>query len=145
MPLRFDHIGIVVADIGIGSEHLQSIFGVSLWTQEFADPVNQVNVRFGKDAHGVCYELISPLGERSPIRRALETRDAILNHIAYLTDDLEVSAAELRGHGCIAIGEPKPAIAYGGKRIQFFRSPLRFVIELIDSFEHRHTFLSRPP
>ena len=35
---------------------------------------------------------------------------------------------------------PKPAIAYGGRRIQFFVTPMRFIVELIEAPYHRHEF-----
>jgi methylmalonyl-CoA/ethylmalonyl-CoA epimerase len=140
MGLLFDHLGIVVADISTGRAHLASIFGVELWTEEFSDLVNGVYVQFGKDAAGICYELIAPLGSDSPIQRALRARNPILNHIAYLTQNLDVSALVLQQRDYLPAGEPKPAIAYAGRRIQFFLSPLGFIVELIESYEHRHAF-----
>jgi methylmalonyl-CoA/ethylmalonyl-CoA epimerase len=46
----------------------------------------------------------------------------------------------LRAQGCCPAGAPQPAVAYGGRRVQFFVSPLRFVIELIEKPDHMHTF-----
>lgn len=144
MTLRFDHLGIVVPDMAAGRDHFRSLFGVKRWTREFADPVNQVHVQFGQDASGICYELISPLGPTSPILRALKTGNPILNHIAYLTGNLEASSEQLRQQGYIPAGDPRPAIAYGLKRIQFFMSPLRFIVELIEAAGHQHSFLDEP-
>lgn len=144
MPLRFDHLGIVVADIDVGRDHFRKTFVVERWTQQFADPVNNVNVQFGVDAAGVCFELVSPLGPDSPVSRALKARGPILNHVAYLTDDLAASAEHLRGQGYMAAGQPKPAIAYNGRFIQFFMSPLGFIVELIEAADHRHDYTLVP-
>ncbi len=141
MPTQFDHVGVVVADIAAGREHFQSLFGVEEWTEVFPDPVNGVYVQFGRDKSGTCYELVTPLGAESPIARALKAGNPILNHIAYLTDDLAASAADLRTQRCIPATEPRPAVAYNGKNIQFFVSPLRFIVELIEAFDHRHEFV----
>lgn len=145
MPLQFDHLGVVVSDIAAGREHFQSIFGVQSWTKTFADPVNRVSVQFGLDPGGLCYELISPLGPDSPVTRALKARNPILNHIAYLTPDLKEAEGELRKKRFLPTGPANPAVAYGGARIQFFMSPLSFVVELIKSFGHRHDFFPALP
>jgi hypothetical protein len=39
---------------------------------------------------------------------------------------------------CVPTGEPKPAIAYGGRRVQFFFTPLHMIVELIEALDHRH-------
>ena len=106
----------------------------------FEDPGIGVYVLFGKDQSGVCYELISPLGENSPIRQALSTGARILNHVAYLTDDLDMEAERFRNGGCIAAGPATPAVAYGGAPVQFFVTPLRFIIELIGAPGHNHAY-----
>ena len=140
MSLRFDHLGVVVAEIAKGRDHFRSVFNIEHWTEQFTDPFNLVHVQFGQSTDGICYELISPLGPDSPILRALKTGNPILNHIAYLTPDLDLSARYLRENGYMPAGDARPAIAYEGKRIQFFVSPLRFIVELIEAFEHRHNF-----
>jgi methylmalonyl-CoA/ethylmalonyl-CoA epimerase len=142
--LRFDHLGVVVSDLAVGRSHFRSVFGVEVWTDEFVDPVNGVHVQFGLDGGGICYELIAPLGLESPVAGALRTGCRILNHVAYLTDHLEASAAELRANRYSPTGNPKPGIAYGGRRIQFFVSPLGFIVELIEAPEHKHRFLPVP-
>jgi methylmalonyl-CoA/ethylmalonyl-CoA epimerase len=140
--LKFDHIGVAVPNLRKGRDHLSSTLGIDRWTEEIADEVNGVYVQFGTDRSGICYELIAPLGESSPIAQALKTKRGILNHVAYLVDDLDKQAEHLQGNGCFMAGPAKPAVAYGGRRIQFFVSPLRFIIELIEAPDHQHRFVS---
>jgi methylmalonyl-CoA/ethylmalonyl-CoA epimerase len=139
--LELDHLGLIVQDIAVGRSFLQKTLGITRWTPVVDDPGLHVSVQFGTaPGESLTYELIAPLGEGTPIANALRTGKHILNHLAYLTPDLEASAAHLREQGCYPAGEPQPAVAYEGRRVQFWMSPLRFVIELIEKPGHRHRF-----
>ena len=139
--LELDHLGLIVPDIAVGRSFLEKTLGVTRWTPVVDDPGLSVSVQFGSTPGGqLTYELIAPLGEATPIANALRTGKHILNHLAYLTPDLEASAAHLREQGCYPAGEPRPALAYEGRLVQFWMSPLRFVIELIEKPGHRHPF-----
>lgn len=138
MDLVFDHFGIVVADLVSAKQHLAASLGITQWGDMFHDAGIGVSVQFGASAASPCFELICPLGEDSPVKRALAQGKNILNHVAYLAEDLEKAAEHLRQTGCFPIGEAQPAVAYGGKRVQFFLSPLRFIIEIVEAPGHRH-------
>ena len=143
--LQFDHIGLVVKSIATGRAVLGQIFRIEMWTEEFRDPLNGVLVQFGRDPAGVCYELLEPLDSASPVHAALDGGKAILNHVAYRVADLAAQDEPMRRAGCARTSEPKPAVAYGGRRIQFFVTPLRFIVELIEAPDHEHRFLFDPP
>jgi methylmalonyl-CoA/ethylmalonyl-CoA epimerase len=136
----FDHVGVVVPTLGEGRDHLSALLGVDRWSDGFEDPAIEVFVQFGRDRSGVVYELVAPRGETSPIARALKTGQRILNHVAYLTSDFDASAAHFRECGCLPAGPATPAVAYGGRPVQFFVSPMRFIVEIIDAIDHRHAF-----
>ncbi len=138
--MQFDHIGVIVPRLVTARRYLGKLFHIADWTIEFEDPVNRVRVQFGRDPSGMCYEAIAPLGEESPVLRTLRVSDRILNHVAYLVPDLALGADHLRRNGCVPAGDARPAMAYGGNRIQFFISPLRFMIELIEAPAHKHNF-----
>lgn len=139
--LVFDHLGLIVADLAKAQEHLSATIGVSRWSRVFHDEGIGVSVQFGLSENGTpCIELITPLGENSPVSSALRQGRNVLNHVAYLTSDLAGSAARLREQSCFPTGDPQPAVAYGGKRVQFFLSPLRFIIELIEAPDHKHVY-----
>ena len=140
--MRFDHIGLVVKSIGKGRRVLTGLLDIRAWTAEFRDSVNGVVCQFGRDSSGICYELLEPLGEDSPVYPALRSRRAILNHTAYLVDDLASAGRRLQSQGCARTADPKPAIAYGGRPIQFFVTPLGFVIELVEAAGHEHVFVA---
>lgn len=138
--LQFDHIGLIVGDIAEGRRSLEQMFGLDQWTQVFEDPGIGVFVQFGRTAEGPCYELISPLGDNSPVATALKRGINILNHVAYLTPDLDSDARRLEELGSMMAGPPKPAVAYGGAKVQFWITPQRFMVELIEAPGHEHAY-----
>ncbi len=138
--MKFDHIGIVVATLEGGRQNLSEIFDIQSWTSEFIDPINQVHVQFGRDSSGICYELVTPSGKDSPVARAMRNNKDILNHVAYLVDNLAESRDALRRKGATPIAPPKAAVAYGGKEIQFFLTRTRFLLELIEAPDHQHVY-----
>lgn len=138
--MNFDHVGIVVADIADGQQLLTAMFGIQRWTEVFEDPGIGVYVQFGIGSDGPCYELIAPLGEESPISVALKTGKGILNHVAYLVADLKSAASGLVEAGCLPVGREQPAVAYNGHLVQFFRSPAKFIVELIEAPGHQHPY-----
>ena len=137
---RFDHLGVVVKRLSKGRERMSALLSITDWTAPIEDVVNGVRLQFGRDLAGVVFELLEPLGEDSPVYPALQSGKAILNHVAYRVPDLAAGAAHLTAAGAARVSEPKPAIAYGGRPIQFFVTPLRFVIELIEAPDHVHAF-----
>ena len=144
-PLQFDHLGVVVANLAAGRDFLALTLGITQWTAVTDDPIIRVSVQFGTaPSGGPTYELITPFSPDgvadSPIANVLRQGKHILNHVAYLTPDLEASAAHFREQGCYPAGPPQPALAYDNRLVQFWLSPLRFVIELIEKPAHQHAF-----
>ncbi len=129
----FDHIGLFVADLEAGREALGKLLPIAEFLPPIDDPVLKVRVQFGIDASGLRYELVAPFGEGDPVSGVLASGKNILNHVAYRVADLAAEAARLRIAGAMPLGVPKPALAFGGKRVQFFLTKLRFVVELIEA------------
>lgn len=138
---RFDHLGLVVKRLAKGRERMAALLCIDDWTAPIEDAVNGVRLQFGRDPAGVVYELLEPLGEYSPVYEALRSGKAILNHVAYRVPDLAAGAARLAAAGAARVSDPKPAIAYGGASIQFFVTPLRFIVELVEAPDHEHGFM----
>lgn len=138
--MQFDHIGVVTRSLADGRAALEALLPIHEWTGEVTDPVNGVSVQFGRDSSGVCYELIAPLGVNSPVAKTLSTGKNILGHVAYLVTDLDAERERLRAAGAVPTADAKPALAYGGRHIQFFVTPMRFIIELIEAPDHKHSY-----
>ena len=138
--MTFDHIGLVVEDLAAGRIFLETTLQVTAWTPITHDEALGVRVQFGRSQTTPTIELIAPLGASSPIAAALRGSKNILNHLAYTVPSLAESGQLLRDQGCHPAGDPRPALAYGGAPVQFWVSPLRFLIELIEAPEHVHPF-----
>jgi methylmalonyl-CoA/ethylmalonyl-CoA epimerase len=133
MPLmKFDHIGLFVRDLAHGRETLATILPVGQWTAPVDDPLIRVSVQFGLDPAGIRYELVAPFGPGNPVEGALAAGTNILNHVAYLTPDLDAEIRRQRRAGAVPTGPARPAVAFGGRRVIFLLTPLRFILELIE-------------
>ena len=138
--MRFDHLGVVAADLAAGRALLGGSIGVGDWSREYEEPLQDVYVQFGRCAPGISYEIVAPRSPTSPIVRALASKTNVINHVAYLVDDLAREAERLTAAGFAAIGAAKPGIVFGNRPIQFFVSPSRFLLELIEAPDHEHEF-----
>lgn len=138
--MKFDHVGVVTPTIEVGRDQARSVLNIERWTDVFTDTGIDVHVQFGLDESGICYELIAPLSGDSPVMQALTSGARILNHVAYLVDDLDREARRLVASRCLAAGPARPAIAYKGANVQFFITPMRFMVELIEAPDHFHDF-----
>jgi methylmalonyl-CoA/ethylmalonyl-CoA epimerase len=137
---KFDHLGMVVKKLDKAHAVLSETLGITNWTPPITDPVNGVHLQFGCDCSGMVYELLQPIDKSSPVFAALASGQGILNHVAYLVADLEAGAEHLLRSDSAPTGPPNAAIAYGGARIQFFVTPLNFIIELIEAPHHSHIY-----
>jgi methylmalonyl-CoA/ethylmalonyl-CoA epimerase len=130
--LMFDHIGIVTADTDKACRQFGATIGAVEISDKFDDEALGVSVQFIRDRAGIVYEMISPLGEKSPVAKALATKTSVLNQIAYRTVSIVEAASELRKLGNVPLGPAKPALAFDGAMVQFYFCPVGFVIELVD-------------
>ncbi|MDR3439929.1 VOC family protein [Telmatospirillum sp.] len=130
--MEFDHIGIFVDDIERGQNTIGSFLPIVRHTEIFEDHLLRVKVQFLYDASGVCYELVAPFGEKNPVDVVLKTRKNVLNHVAYRAHDFDGTSTRLTEQGALPLGTARPAVAFGGRRVIFFFTPLNFIIELIE-------------
>lgn len=138
--LIFDHIGIVTADLDKASQQLAGLLGALEWTDRFDDSGLGVSVIFARDRAGMVYELIAPLGDKSPVAKAVASRKDALNQIAYRTASIADALPALRVQGALPIGPAKPAKAFGGANVQFLMTRLGYIIELVEGAESVHKF-----
>ena len=143
--MRFDHLGVTASDLAAGRVLLEGSIGIAAWTEAFPDEINDVWVQFGHCCSGMCFELVAPLSDQSPVRGVLCKRVNVLHHVAYLVHDLQAQEARLVATGWVPVAPARPAIAYGGRRIQFFVSPTRMMLELIEAPDHAHAYVLPAP
>ncbi len=108
--------------------------------------MNGVCVQFGQSKDKFCYELITPIDNKSPVYNVLLNKKNILNHIAYIVDEIAVCSEELLSNKFIPLGEPNKAVAYGLKRVQFFYSKeFGYILELIEAPNFYHDYNPQTP
>jgi methylmalonyl-CoA/ethylmalonyl-CoA epimerase len=128
----FDHIGLFVADLDRGRRRLGALLPIADLSEPIEDPGLKVRIQFATDTSGVRYELVAPFGEGDPVSGVLASGQAILNHVAYRVADLDAALARLRAEGALPLGPPSPAVAFGGRRVVFLLTRLRFILELVE-------------
>ena len=132
--LRIHHIGFVVDSI----ERAGKSFAESLsliWDQKvFFDPLQKVSVSFMKSSDQAQpeIELIEPSGEDSPVRSFL-AKGGGLHHLCYEVQCLETQLELSCSQGGKLVRPPMPAVAFDGRRIAWFYSKERLLIEFLES------------
>jgi methylmalonyl-CoA/ethylmalonyl-CoA epimerase len=127
---RLNHVAIAVPDLAAAAKLYRDMLGAAV-----SEPVPQPD-------HGVTtvfitlpntkVELISPLGERSPISGFLERNPfGGIHHVCYEVDDIDAAARELATKGARVLGDGKPKIGAHGKPVVFVH-PKDFLGTLIE-------------
>jgi len=136
--MKFHHIGLFVSDVVNGRDVICTLFPEVQFSNVIDDPGHHVTVQFCREASGILYELVAPFGEKNPVSDVLKNGKNILNHVAYGVDDIEAAFGRMRAHGCMPLGRPMPAVAFGGRKVVFMLTPLRFIIELVEKPDDFH-------
>lgn len=131
--LRLHHVGYVVASI----EQAMPGFVRSLaarWDERIIhDPLQKVKVAFlTTRVEDPQIELVEPAGEDSPVLRFLEQGGG-LHHVCYEVEDLEKELADFRSRGAVIAKRPKPAVAFGGRRIAWVITAEKLLVELLEA------------
>ncbi|MDD1518427.1 VOC family protein [Bradyrhizobium sp. DASA03005] len=131
--LIFDHVGLVVRDLKSGLTNVCSLLPIVSATRVYDDQVLGVSVQFLRDAGGVMFELIAPLGDNSPVAKIAVSGKGVINQVAYRVENLAEAAKYFRARGATPTGAAKSAVAFDGAPVQFFLTREFVVIELIES------------
>jgi methylmalonyl-CoA/ethylmalonyl-CoA epimerase len=130
---RLHHLGYVVAAISTVAEAFAESIAARWDGRIIHDPLQRVRVAFFKPVEkgNPVFELVEPACDASPISRFLKSGGG-LHHVCYEIDDLEWGLKELRRAGFVMISPPKPAPAFGGRRIAWIYSKSRVLMELLE-------------
>lgn len=135
-PLRLHHVGYVVASIERAMPGFVRSLAATWDEQVIHDPLQKVRVAFlTTRAEDPQIELVEPAGEDSPVLRFLQQGGG-LHHVCYEVADLEEQLVEFRSRGGMIARRPKPAVAFGGRRIAWVITPEKLLVELLE--EHKH-------
>ncbi len=134
LAFKLLHVGVAVPEIDSAADMLQSLFGYRVVSGPFDDPIQKVSVNFmtTSDEDTTEIELIAPLTEDSPIRAMLNKSGGGAYHLCFQTNDLEAALTHVRSKGCVVLGKPQNAVAFGGRRIAWVYTSTRQLFELVE-------------
>jgi len=130
--LRLHHMGFVVADIVTAMPAFVRSMAAEWDGQIFEDPLQKAKVAFMTTRPGDAQiELVQPVGENSPVQRFL-LQGGGMHHLCYEVASLEAELASFRSRGAAIASRPKPAVAFGGRRIAWVITSEKFLVELLE-------------
>jgi methylmalonyl-CoA/ethylmalonyl-CoA epimerase len=127
------HLGVAVASMEKALTVYQGLFDYKLVSGPFSDPIQRVSVCFlgSGSANDITIELVEPLDDQSPIRKILEKGGGAY-HICYEVADLDATLRTVADKGCVIVSRPAPAVAFENRRIAWFYTPTRQLIEIVE-------------
>ncbi len=129
--MRIDHIGYAVRRMDRALDAFKKL-GFA-FEPVIDDKDRNVSISFGeKDSYRI--ELIAPLDKsmKSPVDQYLTGAMGIPYHICYESSDLDGDTERLKQNGFKLILEPKPAVAFGGRRVVFLMSLGFGLMEIVE-------------
>lgn len=125
---RLNHVAIAVPDLAAAARQYQGMLGAVVG-QPQDEPAHGVTVVF-ITLPNTKIELLTPLGEASPIAGFLEKNPSGgIHHLCYEVDDILAARDHLKSQGARVLGEPK--IGAHGKPVLFLH-PKDFTGTLIE-------------
>ena len=132
---RIDHTGVAVADLDAAIKLYEEILGMPLVHRETVTEqgVEAVLLDVG-DGH---VELLSPLGEDTPVGKFLARKGPGLHHVAYAVEDIEATLEQLSAAG-IELIDAKPRVGIRGSHVAFLhpRSTGGVLTEIVQPSDH---------
>jgi methylmalonyl-CoA/ethylmalonyl-CoA epimerase len=127
---RLNHVAIAVHDIAAASRLYRETLGATV-SEPVPQPEHGVTTVF-VDLPNTKVELISPLGERSPISAFLERNPfGGIHHVCYEVNDVALASRQLAAKGARILGDGQPKIGAHGKPVVFVH-PKDFLGTLIE-------------
>jgi methylmalonyl-CoA/ethylmalonyl-CoA epimerase len=113
---RIDHIGVAVEDLDAAIALYERDFAMALVHRETVEEQGVEAVLLDVGENHV--ELLSPLGDDTPVGRFLGSRGPGLHHVAYQVADIEATLERLRGAGLRLIDQA-PRTGIRSSRVAF--------------------------
>lgn len=130
----FHHVGVGTRDFD-GAIATYRALGHRLHSR-VDDPVLDVRVAFlrAPGESGPWIEILAPLGPNGALKSLLARKSLPTPyHTCYVVPDLAGAASHLRELEFLPLGDPAPAIAFGGQPVAFFSSLTVGMIELVQA------------
>lgn len=126
----FHHVGVAVRSIRDAVASYSQTLGARVESETIHDPEQGVRICFVK-LGDLRIELLEPAAEPSPVDGVLK-RGVAIYHVCYEVDNLDDALSRVSEHGHPIVSPPKPAAAFGGRRVAFFTCR-GLLIELVES------------
>ena len=132
--MRLDHIGVVVKDLEASQKYYRDLLGFQEFSPVIDEPQQKVKIIFVRapQAGSADIELIQPAGEDSAVYNFLKKTDGGLHHLAYEVDNLDRAIEHFKKEKAMPIGQIYPGAGHKGRRVVWFYSHLKELIELIE-------------
>ena len=119
--MQIDHIGYAVKRMDRAISAFEKL-GFSL-EPAIDDTDRNIRIAFG-EKDGYRIELVCPLDreKESPIDQYLKNAVGMPYHICYRSDNFNAEVESLKQQGFRVVIGPRPAVAFGGKRVVFLMS-----------------------
>lgn len=129
----FHHVGFVVASIQASVQGMAKSLDAEWDGEIIHDPLQRVRVTFlrRQNAADSLLELVEPVDDKSPVMGFLK-RGGGLHHLCYQVDNLEKQLELSREVGGLVVRPPLPAVAFGGRRIAWFYTKEKLLIEYLE-------------
>ncbi len=130
--LSLHHVGYAVKVIDPVAQAYVARYGYLLETGVIHDPLQTAYVQFLRLAGDRAYlEFVAPDGPESKLASAVK-RGGGLNHLCYTCGPMEEAIARLEEQEMRLIAEPKPGVAFGGRRICWLLGDDPLPVELVE-------------
>ncbi|HXS42810.1 MAG TPA: methylmalonyl-CoA epimerase [Stellaceae bacterium] len=127
---RLNHVAIVVPDLASAAALYRDVLGAEV-SAEVDLPEHGVKTVF-VTLPNAKIELLTPLGENSPVAGFLERSPAGgMHHLCYEVADIEAARDRLKAAGARVLGDGEPSIGAHGKPVLFLH-PKDFCGTLIE-------------
>ena len=132
--MRLDHIGVVVSNLADSRQYYQDLYGYKEFSDFIDEPEQNVKIIFARaqEAGGPDIELIQPVGENSAVYNFLKKTGGGVHHVCYIVDNLDESIRHFKNMKALPIGNIYPGAGHKGRRVVWFYSKLKELIELIE-------------
>lgn len=127
--ILFHHIGSLTSNLEI-SEKVFNNFGF-IFTERFFDPIQEVNLSFGKNTMGILLELVEPI-KNSKVENLLKKNGPGPYHLCFEVDSITKQEKILKKSGFICVKKAEKAIAFQYRLVAFYYSPTNGLIELLE-------------
>lgn len=129
--MKVDHIGYAVKRI---DKALSSFEKLGFTFEPIIDDIDRnIKISFGsKDGYRI--ELVAPLDKKlkSPVDQYLSNVSGTPYHICYKSEDFDTEIENIKLQGFKIIIEPRPAVAFNGKRVVFMMNIGLGLIEIVE-------------